>query len=36
MLGIPEHHQVGAAMTLGFPALKLHSVPQREIKLHWV
>ena len=36
MLGIPEHHVVGAAMTLGYPAVRLHSVPQRETHLHWV
>jgi len=35
MLAIPEHHKVGAAMTIGFPAIKLHSVPQRETAIHW-
>jgi nitroreductase/NAD-dependent dihydropyrimidine dehydrogenase PreA subunit len=36
MLAIPDHHQVGAAMTIGFPALRLHSIPQRETRIHWV
>jgi nitroreductase/ferredoxin len=36
LLDIPDHHDVYAAATLGFPALKLHSVPQREIRAHWV
>jgi len=35
MLQIPEHHTVVAAMTLGYPAVKLHSVPQREVAVHW-
>jgi len=36
LLEIPEHHLVGAAMTVGFPGLKLHSVPQRETRVRWV
>ena len=36
MLEVPHHHDVYAAATVGFPAVKLHSVPQRETSLHWL
>lgn len=36
MLELPDHHDVYAAATLGFPRLRLHSVPQRETRAHWV
>lgn len=35
LLAIPDHHEVRAAMTIGYPAIKLHSVPQRETAIHW-
>jgi nitroreductase/NAD-dependent dihydropyrimidine dehydrogenase PreA subunit len=36
MLELPDHHDVYAAATLGFPLLKLHSVPQRETRVRWM
>jgi nitroreductase len=36
MLELPDHHDVYAAATLGFPRVRLHSVPQRESRAHWV
>jgi nitroreductase len=36
LLQIPDHHEVGAAMTIGFPGLKLHSIPQRQTMVQWV
>jgi nitroreductase len=36
MLELPDHHDVYAAATLGFPGVKLHSVPQREIEARWL
>ena len=36
MLELPDHHDVYAAATLGFPRFRLHSVPQREARAHWV
>ncbi len=30
MLGLPDHHDVYAAAAVGFPAVKPHSVPQRQ------
>jgi len=36
MLDLPDHHDVYAAATLGFPSVRLHSVPQRESRVHWV
>jgi nitroreductase len=36
MLELPDHHDVYAAATLGFPSIRLHSVPQREAMAHWV
>jgi nitroreductase/NAD-dependent dihydropyrimidine dehydrogenase PreA subunit len=36
MLELPDHHDVYAAATVGFPRFRLHSVPQREGRVHWV
>lgn len=36
MLELPDHHDVFAAATLGFPAVKLHSVPPRETSVRWL
>jgi nitroreductase len=36
LLQIPDHHEVGAAMTVGIPGIQLHSVPQRETAVRWV
>jgi nitroreductase/NAD-dependent dihydropyrimidine dehydrogenase PreA subunit len=36
LLELPDHHDVYAAATVGFPALRLHSVPQRESRASWV
>ncbi len=33
MLDIPESHDVHAAATIGYPKLKLHSVPQRDSRI---
>ena len=35
-LEVPDHHDVYAAATLGFPRFRLHSVPQRETRARWV
>jgi len=35
-LRVPEHHNVYSAMTLGYPALELHSVPFRETRVTWL
>jgi nitroreductase/NAD-dependent dihydropyrimidine dehydrogenase PreA subunit len=35
-LRIPDHHLVVAALTIGYPAVKLHSVPQRETKVTFI
>jgi nitroreductase len=35
LLRIPDHHEVGAAMTVGFPGIDLHSIPQRETLVRW-
>jgi nitroreductase/Pyruvate/2-oxoacid:ferredoxin oxidoreductase delta subunit len=36
MLDLPDHHDVYAAATLGYPRFRPHSVPQRETRAHWV
>jgi nitroreductase/ferredoxin len=36
MLGVPDHHEVYSAATLGYRALKLHSIPPRETTIRWV
>jgi NAD-dependent dihydropyrimidine dehydrogenase PreA subunit/nitroreductase len=35
-LEIPDHHDVLAAATLGYPAVALHSVPQRETSVRFI
>jgi hypothetical protein len=35
-LEIPDHHDVYAAATVGYPAIKLHSVPHREVSVRWI
>lgn len=35
-LKVPDHHEVFAACTIGFPAIRLHSVPQRETEIRWI
>jgi hypothetical protein len=36
MLEVPDHHDVYSAATVGFPHLKLHSVPERQTRTHWM
>jgi nitroreductase/NAD-dependent dihydropyrimidine dehydrogenase PreA subunit len=36
MLGIPRHHDVLAAATIGYPRFKLHSLPARQTNIRWV
>ncbi len=36
LLEIPEHHDVYSAATLGFPRLKLHSIPQRNTQVRYL
>ncbi|HOX47380.1 MAG TPA: nitroreductase family protein [Myxococcota bacterium] len=36
LLGIPAGHRCHAAATIGYPALRLHSVPLRDVALAWV
>jgi nitroreductase/NAD-dependent dihydropyrimidine dehydrogenase PreA subunit len=36
LIGLPEHHRVVEAFTIGWPAIALHSVPQRETNVRWV
>ena len=35
-LGLPEHHKVVQAFTVGWPALRLHSEPERRTEVSWV
>jgi nitroreductase len=35
-LGLPADHDVYAAATIGYPGVKLHSVPQREVEVRWI
>ncbi|MCU0661479.1 MAG: nitroreductase family protein [Myxococcota bacterium] len=35
LLGIPAHHKVVEAFTVGWPAIRLHSIPERETQIHW-
>lgn len=35
LLGLPSDHRVVEAATIGWPKLKLHSVPERRTDLHW-
>lgn len=36
LLGIPAGHRCYAAATIGYPAVRLHSVPKRDIAVTWV
>jgi len=35
-LKIPEGHKCYAAMTIGFPSVKLHSIPERKTEISWI
>jgi nitroreductase/NAD-dependent dihydropyrimidine dehydrogenase PreA subunit len=35
-LGVPDHHDVYAAATIGYPAVTLHSLPHRETAIRWI
>lgn len=35
-LGLPEGHRCYAAATIGYPSLRLHSVPDRRTSIRWV
>jgi NAD-dependent dihydropyrimidine dehydrogenase PreA subunit/nitroreductase len=35
-LKIPEGHKCYAAMTVGFPSVKLHSIPERKTEISWI
>ncbi|MBI5526364.1 MAG: nitroreductase family protein [Deltaproteobacteria bacterium] len=36
MLGIPKGYKVYGALTLGWPVVKLHSVPPRKMEIRWL
>jgi len=36
LLDIPDHHDVFAAATVGYPAVSLHDLPHRETFIRWV
>jgi ferredoxin len=36
MLQLPKHHDVYSAATIGYPRLRLHSLPHRETSIRWV
>ena len=36
VLELPEGHKCYAAATLGYPAVRLHSLPPREVGITWV
>jgi nitroreductase/NAD-dependent dihydropyrimidine dehydrogenase PreA subunit len=36
LLQIPEGHRCYAAATVGYPAVRLHSVPPREVGINWI
>ena len=36
LLGIPEGHKCYAAATVGYPAVRLHSLPPREVSITWI
>ncbi len=36
LLQLPDGHKVYAAATIGYPRIKLHSVPHRETVVHWI
>jgi nitroreductase/NAD-dependent dihydropyrimidine dehydrogenase PreA subunit len=35
-LQIPPGHRCYAAATMGYPVLRLHSVPRRDVAVHWI
>ncbi len=35
-LKIPKGHKCYAAITLGYPSVKLHSIPEREVNITWI
>jgi hypothetical protein len=35
-LGIPDHHEVFSAATLGYPGIKLHSTPDRRTSIRFI
>jgi nitroreductase/NAD-dependent dihydropyrimidine dehydrogenase PreA subunit len=35
-LKIPDGHKCYAAMTIGFPSVKLHSIPERKTEISWI
>lgn len=36
MLQLPKHHDVYAAATIGYPRFRLHSLPHRQTRIHWI
>jgi len=36
LLGIPAGHRCYAAATIGYPAVRLHSVPRRDVAVTWI
>lgn len=35
-LKIPEGHKCYAALTAGYPSIKLHSIPERNVNIKWI
>lgn len=35
-LGIPANHKCYAAMTVGYPSVKLHMIPERKVNVDWI
>lgn len=35
-LGIPSNHKCYAAMTVGYPSVKLHVIPERKVNVSWI
>jgi nitroreductase len=35
-LGLPRNHHVAEAITIGWPSLALHSIPERETSIRWI
>lgn len=35
-LKIPEGHKCFAAMTIGYPSINLHSIPERKVEITWI
>jgi len=36
LLKIPANHKCYAAMTIGYPSVKLHSIPERKVNITWI